>query len=91
MYAVDNIVYGEPLGPRVSEVTPKDDYELLLTFDNGEKRSFDVKPLLEFEVFSPLSNREFFNSVKVEYGTVVWPQDIDYCPDTLYENSVPCE
>ena len=25
----------------------------------------------------------------IEYGTVVWPQEIDYCPDTLYAQSIP--
>ena len=29
------------------------------------------------------ANKEFFRSVKVAYGTVIWPHDIDYCPDTL--------
>ncbi|MCL2512942.1 MAG: DUF2442 domain-containing protein [Oscillospiraceae bacterium] len=41
--------------------------------------------------FRPLRNKEFFTAVKAEYGTVVWPNDIDYCPDTLYEESTPTE
>ena len=86
---MDNIIYGEALGPRVSAVSPMSNYELLLTFDNGEKRIFDVKPLLSMKVFKPLQNNTFFKSVKVAYGSVLWPNDIDYCPDTLYSESTP--
>ena len=88
MYENDNIIYGEPLGPRVIEVSSTDDYKLLLTFNNGEKRLFDAKPLLSMHIFQPLKNKEFFSSVKVAYGTIIWPHDIDYCPDTLYSESM---
>ena len=51
---------GIPLGPRVIEVTPQENYILKLKFNNGEKRIFDVKPLLEYKVFHPLKNESFF-------------------------------
>lgn len=86
---MEDIITGAPLGPRVKEVTPTEDYKLLLTFSNGERRIFDAAPLLALSVFKPLANKEFFRSVKVAYGTVIWPQDIDYCPDTLYSESHP--
>lgn len=86
---MDNIITGAPLGPRVKEATPTEDYKLLLTFTNGEHRIFDARPLLDMSVFKPLANKQFFQSVKVAYGTVIWPQDIDYCPDTLYSESLP--
>ena len=86
---MDGIIKGTPLGPRVVEVTPNDDYKLLLTFNTGEKRVFDAQQLLDMKVFAPLKNIVFFKSVRVEFGTIVWPQDIDYCPDTLYEQSMP--
>ena len=86
---MDNIIKGAPLGPRVIEVTPSDNYELIITFNNGEKRKFDAQQLLDMKVFEPLKNIAFFKSVKVELGTVVWPRDIDYCPDTLYAQSIP--
>ena len=83
------IISGTPLGPRVTDVIPNDNYELLLTFSNGEQRRFDATQLLDIKVFEPLKNLSFFKSVKVEFGTIVWPQDIDYCPDTLYAQSKP--
>lgn len=86
---MNNIIQGAPLGPRVTEVIPNDNYELILTFNNGEKRKFNAMPLLDMKVFAPLKSIAFFKSVKVAFGTVVWPQDIDYCPDTLYTQSIP--
>ena len=86
---MSDIIKGAPLGPRVTEVIPNDNYELILTFNNGEKRKFNAMPLLDMKVFAPLKSMAFFKSVKVAFGTVVWPQDIDYCPDTLYTQSIP--
>jgi len=73
----------------VTTVTPVDNYKLLLTFDNGEERIFDAAPLLKERVFAPLKSMSFFKRVQVEDGTVVWPEDLDYCPDTLYMQSIP--
>ena len=88
---MDDIISGSPLMPRVTAVTPTDDYKLLLTFAGGERRVFDANPLLEMPVFEPLTNKSFFQSVKVAYGSIIWPHDIDYCPDTLYMESVLAE
>lgn len=86
----DTIIYGkEPLGPRVTSVKAMDDYCLDIMFDNGERRMFDAKPLLDYKVYAPLKNKGFFDSVFVAYGSIAWPGDIDYCPDTLYQESVP--
>ncbi len=79
----------ELLGPRVVAVQPGEGYTLKLTFSNGEKRIFDAKPLLAYKVYAPLKNKGFFDSVFVAYGTIMWPGDIDYCPDTLYIQSIP--
>jgi hypothetical protein len=85
----DKLISREPLGPRVTDVVPSDDYKLYVTFTNGEKRVFDAKPLLDLPAFKPLNNLEFFKSVHTGFGTILWPKDIDYCPDTLYEKSIP--
>jgi len=85
----DSMLRGDALSPRVKTVVPRDDYTLLLTFSNGEQRVFDAKPLLEFPVFRSLKNPKFFHRVQVSFGSVAWPNDIDYCPDTLYAESVP--
>ena len=86
----DTIIYGkEPLGPRVTSVKPMDGYQLDIMFDNGERRIFNARPLLAYPVYGALKNKGFFDSVYVAYGSIAWPGDIDYCPDTLYQESMP--
>ena len=85
---MDDIITGAPLGPRVLTVVPMDDFKLFLTFNNGEKRVFDAKPLFSLNAFRSLQSKSIFETVKVAYGSVLWPNNIDYCPDTLYAESV---
>lgn len=73
---------------RVKEVKPLDGYKLLITFTNQEVKIFDMKDRLEQKVFSPLKDISLFRRVKIEFGTTVWNDEIDYCPDCLYEESV---
>ncbi|GHV03001.1 hypothetical protein FACS189485_04990 [Spirochaetia bacterium] len=72
-------------------VTPLEDYKLSLTFDNAEKKIFDVKPYLEDTYYAPLKNLTIFRSVKINPITVEWLNEIDICPDELYYNSVASE
>lgn len=72
---------------QIINVKPLEDYKLLLTFDNNEKKIKDMKPYLSKGVFRVLQNKDFFNTVKVVLGTIAWG-DIDMCPDALYESSV---
>ncbi|MDP3330476.1 MAG: DUF2442 domain-containing protein [Methylococcaceae bacterium] len=75
------------MNPRISEVSPADDYKLKLTFTNGEQGIYDCSSLLDFGVFKELGDKNYFNQVKVLDGTVVWPHEQDICPDTLYLDS----
>ena len=84
------MVYGkEELLPRVVSVETCPDYKILLTFQNGEKKTYDVRPLFELPAYRKIRN--VFDAAKVEYGTVVWPGDIDISPDTLYLKGTPVE
>ncbi len=74
--------------PDVIAVETLPDYCLLLTFEQGEKKYFDMKPYLHATVFQPLKNVSFFKLAQVDYGTVVWSNDIDIAPETLYDLSV---
>ena len=76
------------MNPRVKEVKPEPDYLLLITFNNGEQKLFDVKPYLSKGIFSSLRNYDIFNKVRSFNGSVLWPGDLDLCPDTIYEDSV---
>lgn len=76
------------MNPRVKIVKPQKDYKLYLEFDNGEVKVFDVKPFLSKGIFKELLNSEVFNSVQVTDGSVQWNNEADFCPDTLYLESV---
>lgn len=81
-----NIIHGkEKMLPRVAFAEALSDYSLVLTFKNGERKKYNAKPLLDIPMYKNLA--KVFSSAKVEYGTVVWPGDIDISPDTLYLNS----
>jgi hypothetical protein len=83
----DDILYAGELGPRVKNVTALSNFRLLIFWDNGEERIFDAKGLLQMRVFAPLRDEDFFKAVEVRHGSILWPNDIDYCPDTLYLES----
>lgn len=75
------------MNPRVQSVAPEPDYRLHLTFTNGETGIYDCRSILSFGVFEKLRNREYFQQVRVENGTVIWPHEQDICPDTLYQDA----
>lgn len=67
------------------------DYKVLLTFENGEKREFDCATLIDKKPFHVFEDKNYFKRAKIEYGTLVWPNEIDIAPDTLYACSIPYE
>ena len=73
----------------VIDVEPLPDYTLFLEFENGEKRQFDMKPLLTEKPFDVLRDFALFAKAFVDFGTVVWPGNIDIAPETLYDRSKP--
>ena len=77
------------MNPRVAAVEVIDFHRLLVTFKNEEQRVFNVAPYLDLPVFQHLRNAPDFYNVHVEHGTIVWANEIDLCPDTIYLKSVP--
>ena len=73
----------------VDSVEAVADFGLLLTFNGGERRRFDMRPYLHYPVFRRLENPAYFSLARVGYGTVTWPGDIDIAPETLYDRSAP--
>ena len=74
--------------PKVIDVCVQPDYCLLITFNNNEKRIFDVKPYFGFKPFDELINPVLFNTVKPSGLSIEWIHGQDICPDDLYYNSV---
>ncbi|MES9857794.1 MAG: DUF2442 domain-containing protein [Sedimenticola sp.] len=73
----------------IISVRPLPNYQLALEFENGEHRKFDMRPLLLMKPWDKITSQSMFQQAKAEYGTVVWPNEIDIAPETLYDNSVP--
>ncbi len=71
----------------VVSVQAQSDYRLLLEFENGEKRIFDMSGLMDKKPFNKLKDSPLFSKASVAYGTVVWPGNIDIAPETLWDCS----
>ena len=72
----------------IQHVLPQDNYLLLLTFENGEKRQFDMKPYLDLGIFSELKDMQMFRTVKTRFDSIEWDNEADFDPEVLYHNSV---
>ena len=75
----------------VFQVEPQDNYLLLLTFENGEKRKFDMKPYLNKGVFKELEDVSLFNTVRKSFDSIEWDNEADLDPETLYADSIKVE
>lgn len=88
---------------KIISVIPNPDFTLTLLFDNGEKRLYNVAPLLKpntvFEKFAEIEN---FKRVYLDEtsniswdidpnidSNVVWSNKVDICSDECYINSKP--
>jgi hypothetical protein len=76
---------------RVQAVEPRSGTILHITFTNGESRDIDVAAYISrgpiFEAVR--SDPAVFQSVRVEGGTVAWPNGADIDPDVLYYAGPP--
>ena len=59
----------------VKKVEPKPNYLLLLTFENGEKRQFDMKPYLHIGIFKQLQDKKVF---KTKEEAIKWVKDHNF-------------
>lgn len=86
---------------KLIEVKTDDDFNLYLSFDNGEVRIYNMQKELE-GVFAVLKDKNRFQSAFIdEFGNVAWDIDasidssqhwknrIDICKDALYMDSIP--
>lgn len=74
----------------IKNVKPQDNYILLLTFENGENRYFDMKPYLNFGVFQELKDSKMFNTVKTSFDSIECDNGAYFDPEVLYQKSKLC-
>ncbi|MDP4207220.1 MAG: DUF2442 domain-containing protein [Bacteroidota bacterium] len=71
----------------IKDVKPNIDYTLFLTFENGEKRRFDMKPYLNTGIFKELKDLSKFSTVRVSFDSIEWDNEADLDPEFLYQYS----
>jgi hypothetical protein len=77
---------------RIREVKVLEGFRLSLELTDGSLIERDVSRLLVGPVFEPIrKDLAVFARVRVEGGTVVWPNGADLCPDVLIWGGAPPE
>ena len=74
---------------KVTAVKAQDGYQLELSFNTGETRVFDVNPYLKRGIFTELQDPSYFRSVRLAFGSIAWPNEQDFGPESLYVESRP--
>ncbi len=72
---------------RVQKAEYVKDYKIKIFFSDGEVKVVDFWPFLEDakNLFTPLLDFEYFKNFSVDDTTICWPNEVDFCPDVLYE------
>lgn len=73
----------------VKAVEPRDDYFLVISFADGSRKLFDMKPYLPLNMFRALQNEAVFRTVRVAFGSVAWANNADFDPEALYDLGLP--
>lgn len=71
----------------ILEAEPRDGCVVHVRFEDGTAADVDLSYLLAYGgVFEPLRDPEFFRRLRADHeaGTIVWPNDADIAPETLY-------
>jgi hypothetical protein len=74
---------------KVTAVKALENFQLALTFNTGETRVFDVAPYLDKGIFTELREPAYFRSVRLAFGSIAWPNEQDFGPESLYVESRP--
>jgi hypothetical protein len=76
--------------PLLTEAQPLDGYGVHVQFEDGITADVDLSYLLDYGgVFEPLRDPAYFAQLRAdpEAGTIVWPNDADIAPETLYAHA----
>jgi hypothetical protein len=77
---------------RIVKATPLPDHTVLLVFESGHIKLLDMEPYIEKSgVWTEIEDWQVFSQVEVQedLGGLVWPGEIDFCPDTAFKVSKP--
>jgi hypothetical protein len=71
----------------LTKATASDGHTVHVRFQDGLTADVDLSYLLDYGgIFEPLRDPEFFRQLRAdaEGGTIVWPNQADIAPETLY-------
>ncbi len=75
---------------RVQSVEPRKGFTVDMHFTDGSQREINLEPYLHGPIFEPIRNDpSLFRSMRVEEGTIAWPNGADIDPDVLYYGLIP--
>lgn len=75
---------------KVLSVKVLDKFKLLLTFEDGVKKVYDMTPHLH-GIFEVLKDPKIFALAHVDYDTVCWTDQLDIDPEILYDDGIVCQ
>jgi hypothetical protein len=76
--------------PLLVDARVGDDHRVRVSFDDGLTAEVDLSYLLDYGgVFEPLRDLGYFRQLRAdpEAETIVWPNEADIAPETLYERA----
>ncbi len=77
---------------KVKAVQPLDNYILLILFENGQRKHYDLKPLFDkYKAFNALQTvNGLYRLVSVDMGGygISWNDEIDISCNELYNNGI---
>jgi hypothetical protein len=73
--------------PRPQTVKSMADYKLEISFNNGEVKCLDMTPYFVYPAFAPLQEQSLFAQARVAHNTIVWSDEIDMAPESVYLDS----
>lgn len=94
MYILNDVVYANDNKAelKIQDFKIITELYMLVTFSNGEKRVFDVKPLTKYPIYKALEDYNIFKKAYIENGILVWENgEIDIAPETIYKESYKYE
>ena len=69
----------------IKKINYIDGYKISLTFDDKQTKVVNLERYLDKGVFLPLKDPDYFQKVTLIDGTIVWPNEADFCADVLYD------
>jgi Protein of unknown function (DUF2442) len=79
--------------PLLIEATPVAGYTVHVRFEDGTRADVDLSYIVDYGgVFEPLHDVGYFRQLRAdaEAGTIVWPNEADIAPETLYAHAQRC-